>query len=426
MSPTVGDQSKGPGLELQRHQEELEQQLQNGEAALLVEEDPPPVRLLLIPMTCVFQGYAAYVVCQRYLKAELGVGHTGEREHLFTQATVFMHYGKLAARVGHDVVCPCYSSWVRVLIAQFLVFLAVLIPPVFVWGFGDHWVGYAYFHFLLLGIGVGVFEGTFLSVISPLGRLTKAWAIMGAPLGLALVDIIGQLCTSKTTLAMNPVYIYWYIAISVLLGMGVFASYAPRSSGVVHQQANFLKSLQDRRRWLVPMVPFFFAKLVGNFVMENTPGWFYVYNGKKVPFFSPSAETNLMDPDLYFVLIYIAVLLGDGISRRVAYLFKLDTMGANVAVLGVSVVCSLLGFALESLAVAVVTILAAFLAFWGNGLGYAVAAKYIDRYVPKEHNRAVYSMWCMIGDVGSIAGSALVDFVNSIFCKEAYKYQCVH
>jgi len=388
-------------------------------------EELPPARLLLVPMACIFQGYAAYVVCQRYLKAELNVGHTGEAEHLFTQSTVFMHYGKLVARIGHDVFFGCMSSWSRVVAAMGLVFIAVLIPPVFVWGLGSHWIGHAFLHYGLLGIGVGVFEGTFLSVISPLGAHTKAWAIMGCPLGLALVDILGQLGTSKETLDMNPVVIYWYIAVCLPLGLACFVWYAPHVGGIAHRQASILASLRAWRLWLPAMAPFFIAKAIGNFVMENTPGWFYVYNAPKVPMFSPSATTGLMDRDLYFVLIYLSVLLGDGISRRVVYLLPLDVFRRNVQVLCSAVLCSILGFLLESAVVASLTVVAAFLAFWGNGLGYGVATKYIDRFLPPEHSRAIYSLWCMVGDVGAIFGAATVDLVNTFFCRRHFAFECV-
>jgi len=388
------------------------------------EESLPAVRSLLIPMTCIFQGYAAYVVLQRFLKAELA-GQDEDRRAAFTAATTLMHWGKLVSRVGHDAFFACLSTRLRVVTAMAITLIAVLVPAVAVYRMGSSWIGIAFIHFGLLGIGVGVFEGTFLSVISPLGKLTKAWAIMGAPLGLAIVDIVCQLLHSKAVLNMSPEYFYWYIALCLPLGMAVFIKYAPRDGGVQHQQAHLLKSLMEGRTWLPAMIPFLVAKVVGSFVMENTPGWFYVYNGKKVPMFSPAGTTNLVDPDLYFVLIYVAVLLGDSVSRRFVYLFSLNSLGSNVAVLGLAVLCSAGGFLLESFAVAVVTLLAAFLAFWGNGLGYAVAAKYIDRFVPREHSRAVYSLWCMSGDIGGIVGAGAVLWVNSIFCRSHYTYECV-
>lgn len=394
-------------------------------AALSLEEAAAPaVMALLLPMTCVFQAYGAYVVLQHHLKAELGAHSSAERNAAFTGATTLMHWGKLVSRVGHDAFFACLSTRHRVYVSMVLTLVAVLIPPIFVWGLGSKWMGIAFLHFGVLGIGVGVFESTFLSVISPLGKLTKAWAIIGCPLGLAVVDIFCQLLHSKAVLGLSAVYFYWYIAICMPVGMWAFHKYAPKAEAE-HQHYHIVQSVLEGRTWLAPMMPFFFAKVLGSFVMENTPGWFYVYNGKEVPMLSPAATDHLVDPDIYFVLVYVVVLLGDGISRRAVYIFNLESLRSNVALLAVAIFCSMVGFFLESFAIATVTLLAAFLAFWGNGLGYGVAAKYIDSFVPKEHNRAVYSLWCMAGDFGGILGAGAVLWVNSIFCKEHYFYECV-
>eukprot|EP00450_Noctiluca_scintillans_P009997 CAMPEP_0194494050 /NCGR_PEP_ID=MMETSP0253-20130528/12083_1 /TAXON_ID=2966 /ORGANISM="Noctiluca scintillans" /LENGTH=415 /DNA_ID=CAMNT_0039335111 /DNA_START=30 /DNA_END=1277 /DNA_ORIENTATION=- len=381
-----------------------------------------PERRMMVPMTVMFQGYAAYVVCQRYLKSEIEA-ETHDRAFIFTQATVCMHYGKLVARCGHDALCSCFTSRNRVIVAMALVQVAVLIPLAFVFNFGHRNLGFVFAHFALLGIGVGVFEGTYLSVISPMGKRTKSFAILGCPLGLATVNIFGQFLTSKHTLDLDPEYLYWYISVSLPFGAFVFMR-SVTSSTPQTRQANLLSSLRDWRSWAPQMGPFFLAKFVGSFVMENTPGWFYVFNTEEVPLFSPAAETHLMDRDLYFTVIYIAVLLGDGISRRVPFYLNLQTFRQQIVVLVIAISCSVTGFLLESFTIASLTVLAAFLAFWGNGLNYAVAAAYIDHSLPPEHNRAVYSLWCMIGDVGSIAGAALVDVINHFFCAEHYKYVC--
>merc|ERR1719296_385808 len=99
--------------------------------------------------------------------------------HIFTQAAVFMHWGKLVMRVGHDFLMPCLSSQMRVVVSMLLVMLGLLVPPVFVFGLGLKWMGFAFLHFSLLGVGVGIFEGVYLSVISPLGPRTKFWAVLG-------------------------------------------------------------------------------------------------------------------------------------------------------------------------------------------------------------------------------------------------------
>merc|ERR1719443_2285119 len=153
--------------------------------------------------------------------------------------------------------------------------IGVLVAPIFAFGMGSHWIGIPFIHFFLVGVGVGIFEVTYLSVISELGELTKFWAILGCPLGIAWVDIIGLLCTS---FGMPPVVIYWYIAACIPIGMLLFMRYAPQPSGRLHQPRNFGSALKDWKMWVSAMLPFFLAKFIGSFVMENTPGWFYVFN----------------------------------------------------------------------------------------------------------------------------------------------------
>lgn len=386
-------------------------------------EERPALKQLLIPMTCIFQGYGAYVVLQHFLKSKLDA-NKGDRAATFTAATTFMHWGKLFSRVGHDIVFGCFSTRHRVYVAMVLTLLGVLVPPIFVYAGNSTWLGWAFFHFGLLGVGVGIFESTFLSVISPLGKNTKAWAIMGAPLGLAIVDIVCQILHSKKVANMDPVYFYWYIAIVMPLGMWVFHVHSPREQGQV-VQVNILTSLRNGKGWLIFVVPFLVAKIVSSFVMENTPGWYYVFNGSGVPLLSPSATTNLMDPDFYFVVVYIFVLVGDAISRRIVYFFPTDTVLKNVLWLAVAIFCSVAGFLMEIPAIAVLTWFAAFFAFWGNGMCYGVSAKYIDKFVPHEHNRATYSLWCMLGDLGGICGAWAVTWFNSVLCSEHYTYECV-
>jgi len=132
----------------------------------------------------------------------------------------------------------------------------------------------------------------------------------------------------------------------------------------------------------------------------------------------------LVNHDAFFAVVYVMVFLGDGISRRVPVWVSLN-YNRFVALLIMAILSSVCGFLMEGFIIAFVTLFAAFVAFWGNGLGYALAAKYIDKYVPAEHNRAVYSMWAMIGDLGGIAGGILVNPINNFLCGDHYEHQCV-
>mmetsp|Transcript_104127 Transcript_104127/g.304027 ORF Transcript_104127/g.304027 Transcript_104127/m.304027 type:complete len:412 (-) Transcript_104127:118-1353(-) len=379
----------------------------------------PPRRLLVLPFCCVFQGYACYVTLQHFLKHEMGA----DESETFTQAAVFMHYGKLAMRVGHDLVLPCFSSWMRVNIAMALMLAGVLVPPILVYGMGCKWMGLAFLHFSMLGISVGIFEGVYLSVISPLGAATKFWAVLGPPLGMGTVNILGLLITSS---GVPPVLIYVYVACCLPLGMAIFWRHAPPPAGVVHKPVSFAVALGSAKAWLPKMAPFFVAKLVGSFVMDNTPGWFYVFNDNTgVPFWGPTSAW-LMNHDLYFAAVNLSVFFGDTLSRRVPYIVSSNSSRTRMALLTSAILTSCLGFYMESFATAVVTLFAGFVAFWGNGLSYAVSTKFIDSTIPEEYNRAVYSIWCMTGDLGGILGASLIDVVNAFFCPRSYPHECLH
>ena len=130
---------------------------------------------MLLVMLSMFQGYASMVgPLQSAYKHELGISHGTDAAHAFTQAAVGVHYGKLIARLGHNVVFACLSPWARVVIAMIFMFVGVLIPPVLVFTLGWHWVGSVFIAYMLSGLGLGIFEVTFLSVITPLGKATKS------------------------------------------------------------------------------------------------------------------------------------------------------------------------------------------------------------------------------------------------------------
>lgn len=395
-------------------------------------EQHPPVRLLLLVMLCMFQGYASMVgPPQQKFKKELGIGQTGSEAHLFTQAAVFVHWGKFVARLGHSVVFGFCSPTARTYISMVLMLVGCAVPPLFVFALGSKWLGTVFLSYGLSGIGLGVFECNFLAVVTPLGKLTKAWAIMGAPIGFGVINILGLVCISYQ---MPVEALYWYIVACVPVGMAVMYWLLPapgvaRTSGAAQgsvAQASLAESFRAWRSWLPPMIPHIVAKVVVNFVMENvTPVNFYTYNAAQVPLFSKSSTTSLMEKNRFFALLYVFVILGDTVSRRVPYFMVLDRYSQNVSLLTAASLCSVAGFYFESFAIASVTLPAVFLAFWGNGLVYGVSAKYIDRFVPQEHNLAAYSMWCFMGDLGSIAGGSLVDVVRNWICGGIeYPFEC--
>lgn len=374
----------------------------------------PPRRIMLLVMLSMFQGYASMVgPLQSAYKHELGISHGTDAAHAFTQAAVGVHYGKLIARLGHNVVFACLSPWARVVIAMIFMFVGVLIPPVLVFTLGWHWVGSVFIAYMLSGLGLGIFEVTFLSVITPLGKATKSWAIIGCPSGFATINILGLILSS---FGVPVVSLYWYIVACLPLGLAIFLKHAPRGKTEL-KTANFGVSLCQARQWMPSMVPFFAAQFLSHFAMENWPAVFYMFHPPKVPLFNPKSDEHLMKWGQFFAITYIFIFLGDSISRRIAIYLKTPSLRKRLACLGLAMAMIVVGLYLESLAIAIIIPIAIFMIFWGNGTIYGLTANHVDKEVPAEHNLASYSFWCFIGDLGAVLGGILVENTHDLFCR---------
>merc|ERR1712232_597540 len=105
-------------------------------------------------------------------------------------ATASFQLAKLLMRVAQIAFLVLVQPRGIVIISYVVMFIALLVPLVFVWGTGVTGLWVVYFQYILGGAAVGMFEGTFLNVISSLGKNTKTFVIMGAPLGFAVNNIV--------------------------------------------------------------------------------------------------------------------------------------------------------------------------------------------------------------------------------------------
>ena len=384
--------------------------------------EPAPTRIMLLVMLSMFQGYASMVgPLQSAYKHELGVKHGTGAAHAFTQAAVGVHYGKLIARLGHNIFFACLAPRSRVMIAMVFMFFGVLIPPLLVFTLRWHWVYSVFIAYMLSGLGLGIFEVTFLSVITPLGRATKSWAIIGCPAGFATINILGLTLSSFN---MPVVYIYWYIVACLPFGFYIFWHFAPHDKTEL-KTANFGASLRQACAWMPKMVPFFAAQFLSHFAMENWPAIFYMFHPPKVPLFDPKSDQHLMDWGQFFAVTYIFIFLGDSISRRIAIYISTPSLKKRLICLSVAMVLIVVGLCLESLAIAILIPIAIFLVFWGNGTIYGLTAHHVDKHIPPEHNLASYSCWCFVGDLGAILGGILVENTHDLFCQgHVGPYEC--
>mmetsp|Transcript_11240 Transcript_11240/g.20298 ORF Transcript_11240/g.20298 Transcript_11240/m.20298 type:complete len:423 (+) Transcript_11240:87-1355(+) len=391
----------------------------------------PPVRSAMVVMALMIQGYTLIGPLQHDLKSAIHITDKGAASEVFIQAAACVQWGKFVMTLGQNIVLARFDTITRVYISMALMTVGCVIPPLFVFGFQASWLGTVFISYATIGFALGIFEPCFMSAIVPLGHLTKSWAIMGFPAAFGFVNIVGRILVAE---GMPVQVLFWYIALGVPVSAYLFYRIAPSTSNITasgpaksHAQAGIRASLRDWRTWLVRMIPFMLVNIVNHFVMESVmPAMFNAYNSKQVPMFGRYDNQNLMDKNMYFVVLAIFTMAGDMISRRVGYCFALNTYYSNFCALTYAVFCSCLGLYLTTRGIAIVGWFSVFLAFWGAGFIYSVTAKYIDNFVPKEHNLAAYSLWMFVGYAGAIAGSVLVTPVKESICQGAsYEHMCL-
>lgn len=364
-----------------------------GAEPILLDQDPPPVRILLIAFMFMFQGYGCMVGApQHALKTKLGIEHS--QAAAFQEATASFQLAKLLMRV-----CIVYMAYV-------VMFFALWVPVIFVWGAGVTGLWVVYLQYILGGVAVGLFEGTFLSVISSLGKNTKTFAIMGAPLGFFVNNTVLALLTEC---GMPVVAYYYYNALCLPFAMYIFHLHRPQEVKAAKGKGCevFMNSMYHAMDWLPYMLVWFVAKFIGNFVLEDGfPLLFNTFNTQKVPIIgAPDSTEHLIPFTLYTALLWFpAMAAGDTISRRVPQFLDVTVNWKCYTYLAISIVMCVVGEALDFLLLALVTVVAAFIANFGNGFIYGLSAKFIDWKIAEEHRYTAYNLWCFVGDLGGYAG----------------------
>lgn len=390
-------------------------------------DERPPQRLAFVVMTCVISGYTLIGPLQHDLKVRLNVADSGRVGEMFIQSVALVQWGKTFLTLGQNVLLAWLPAIKRVYLAIVIMLIGVLIPPLMIFTFGSTWLGWVPIAYGCIGIALGIFECTFLSVISPLGPLTKSWAIMGFPAAFFIVNVFWQ---ALRALIDFPVAVcFWYVALCMPVGLIAFRRIAPRdtkSDGKSYKQAALRTSLTDWRSWLVKMMPFCLVNIAAHFVMESIlPAIFNTYNAKQVSLLGPMETSVLMKKEWFLVMLAFLLGISDMISRRIGYCFDLKTTSANYLGLAFALSCSILGLYLTTLGIAWLTWLSSSLGFFGNGFNYAITSKYIDRFVPRKHNLAAYSVWMFVGYCGAISGAVLVSTVKFWICGDnEYEFQC--
>jgi len=127
-------------------------------------------------------------------------------------ACSMLYFGNLIFRLGHNVVFGFAIPRTRVVISMAAMTLSMwTVFSIFVWFRNDdRYVFLVFIGYGLGGVAIGTFESNVLSMITPLGKDTKLWAIIAIPVGINTVNIGGFIALGYSDwLQSNPEAIHF-------------------------------------------------------------------------------------------------------------------------------------------------------------------------------------------------------------------------
>lgn len=364
----------------------------------------------------VFMGYAILVSFQHDLKHKLAITDGDEhRSNQFSFGVSFLYIGNLVFRMAHNFLFGCMVPRHRVYVSMVSMVVAMLTLGVGVFLLNIHHMSAVFIAYALGGISVGSFESNLLSAITPLGHETKVWAIVGLPLGFSAVLVGGFILTALGV----PVFVIYLLVLAMLVvGASVFFVSIPAYT-IEHNTASFAdfaQNVREWRHWLPRIWKHSLALMLDMFCVSLFSGiMLYIFNAKKVPLVG--FDRALVPQRWFFVVHNLFTLVGDSTSRRLAYRLK----PRNPFIF---LVLSVLGAALCLSRVALVAPLGIFFVFFANGSVYATATRHIDVHVEGKYNLIALSTWLFVGDLGSVAGSNLLQHIRFWVCDAAREYVC--
>merc|ERR1712110_789935 len=131
----------------------------------------------------------------------------------------------------------------------------------------------------------------------------------GAPLGFAVHNI---LLGTLQEMGMPSVFYYVYTVCCLPIGLVMFYFTAPGAAANSEGKGCqvFLSSIKSPGAWLPAMIPWFIAKFIGNFVLEDSfPLLYNTFNTDRVPLFGGPGTTSPTVPFQYYTAWYWFVLV---------------------------------------------------------------------------------------------------------------------
>ena len=142
-----------------------------------------------------------------------------------------------------------------------------------------------------------------------------------------------------------------------------------------------------------------------------------IFATSQVPLFEDDGSSYLVDANLFFMLQNLFIFFGDAVSRKVAYWVTLrKSVGGQIKLLSYVVLVPILGVALLLTKYGIFSMLGCFLVFFGNGFVYGSTTRFVDHYIPRKFHLIVFSVWLLLGDLGSVSGGLMVVPFHALVC----------
>jgi len=353
-------------------------------------------------------AYAALFGLQHDVKTRLEIkDDDSDASDLFGFAISCLYIFNLLFRLLHGIVFARLGCRGRVLAAVGIMTLAMLLlakPQMPSGSEGIFWVMATY---SLGGAAIGTFEPNFLSCIAPMGPQCKSTAILGIPVGISCV-LIGGFFVMGPPLKVPSVAIYLGVAGVLLFGMGVALRLpAPGVTDGADAPSlrKFATDVGHFRQWMPLTWSHMLAYCIDMFALAAfSPGVaLYIYDQATVTIIPGVTVAT----DTFFAGFNSANMLGSLLGRWLSY--RVEARHPLIYA-----VFTVAGATLMLMRVPLLVPLSTFLTMLGDGLIYGSTTRHIDAKVPREFNLVATSCWCLLGDMGAIAGTNLLVFFKSV------------
>jgi hypothetical protein len=359
--------------------------------------------LITLPM---FMGYASLFGIQKKVKNEYGIpDDNSSRSHDFGICVAFLYINNFLFRFLHYFVFRCVRSYYRIIIGMCAMMASMIILALSVYTFHTNNLAWVLISYTLGGIGIGTFEPNVLDYLTPYGGQTQEWSSYGIPAGITTVTVGGFILME---LGLPPICIYCAVFIMLLVGICVLLT-VEKSNMMMGESEKESLIPSDEEFKLINYTKYYIALGIDMFCVSvfSPAVMLYLLDGEHVEI-TPLGFT--IDSDIYFSIYNTFTFLGAFTGRKLAYYDK------KIRYPMLPLICAIVGALIDIFfykALTVLTFIGGFLVMFTNGYLYNQTWRYFDKKIEGKNRLKIFSLWLLVGDIGSVIGSLLISRIKA-------------